>query len=48
MMIPRGYFNSNNIGNHVLKDRPSDVIGQVYDRGTTKSLETFITEILEG
>ena len=33
--------------NEVIKARPSEVIGQEYDRGTTKTLEALIEEILE-
>jgi predicted ATPase/DNA-binding SARP family transcriptional activator len=33
--------------NEVLEARPSDVIGQAYDRGKTKTLHALIAEILE-
>jgi len=33
--------------NEVIKARPSEAIGQAYDRGATKTLQTLIEEILE-
>jgi predicted ATPase len=33
--------------NEVIKARPSEAIGQAYDRGTAKSLDELIKEILE-
>ena len=33
--------------NEVIKARPSEEIGQAYERGTAKTLEELIKEILE-